>query len=136
MWRRSSASTRIDERAWIGVGKRHSVLTDDMSVNHPATVVNSCRFFRSGPTSLSFADASGSYGNRPRANDPWVLPKSVLPLTTSALLQGRLPPAPDRSNRRPTSRTCTSVFITNALRALFSLGVFAEAHPLGPVNMA
>jgi len=39
VWRRSSASTRIDERAWIGVGKRHSVLTDDMSVNHPAAVV-------------------------------------------------------------------------------------------------
>lgn len=29
----------IDERAWIGAGKSHSVLTDDMSVNHPAAVV-------------------------------------------------------------------------------------------------
>lgn len=38
-WRRSSASTRLDERAWIGAGKRYSVLTDDMSVNHPAAVV-------------------------------------------------------------------------------------------------
>jgi hypothetical protein len=30
---------RVAERAWIGAGKRHSVLTDDMSVNLPAAVV-------------------------------------------------------------------------------------------------
>lgn len=30
---------RIDERAWIGTGKRDSMLTDDMPVNHPGAVV-------------------------------------------------------------------------------------------------
>ena len=29
----------IDERPWIGAGKGHSVLTDDVPMNHPVALV-------------------------------------------------------------------------------------------------
>jgi hypothetical protein len=34
-----SGIDRIDERPWIGTGKRDSVLADDVPVNHPVAVV-------------------------------------------------------------------------------------------------
>src|SRR5260370_42202386 len=55
--------------------------------------VSNCRFFRSGPTHLSFEDVSEWYGSRTGADDLWVLPKA--------------PAAPSRSDQNATTMSGT-----------------------------